>query len=207
MLADPRALCQRFVLPLFNTAPTQRKGGCTTTTGGLGETDEIQTAWLQTQDLGSYPDLIAHILRVIVQVLQVKHTIAAFKIMEGESQSAPVAYPGLGQQPVVKGLCAVTTIKMEGWKRRNVIIAHSTNEDGDVLALSLCTRNPRTRNRAVTWLRSLPPNSPPHYNCRTKRSYQGGLRHGTLCAAHGCDTDVWLVVQDRWNFPPRPRAA
>ena len=117
--------------------------------------------------------------------------------MEGESQSAPVAYPGLGQQPVVKGLCAVTTIKMEGWKRRNVIIAHSTNEDGDVLALSLCTRNPRTRNRAVTWLRSLPPNSPPHYNCRTKRSYQGGLRHGTLCAAQGCDTDVLLVVQDR----------
>ena len=135
--------------------------------------------------------------------------------MEGESQSAPVAYPGLGQQPVVKGLCAVTTIKMEGWKRRNVIIAHSTNEDGDVLALSLCTRNPRTRNRALTWLRSLPPNSPPHYNCRTKRSYQGDLRHGTLlrgaglrhgrftcsprslelsCSPTGCTKHLWMSM-------------
>ena len=138
MLADPRALCQRFVLPLFNTAPTQRKGGCTTTMGGLGETDGIQTAWLQTQDLGSYPDLIAHILSVIVQELQVKHTIAAFEIIEGDSQSARVAYLGLGQQPVVKGLCAVTTIKMEGWRRRYVILAHSTNEDGDMFLLFLC---------------------------------------------------------------------
>ena len=138
MLADPRALCQRFVLPLFNTAPTQRKGGCTTTTGGLGETDEIQTAWLQTQDLGSYPDLIAHILSVIVQVLQVKHTIATFEIMEGDSQSARVAYLGLGQQPVVKGLCAVTTIKTGGWKRSYVILTHCTNEDGDMFLLFLC---------------------------------------------------------------------
>ena len=35
--------------------------------------------------LGSYPDLIAHILSVIVQVLQVKHTIAAFEIMEDKN--------------------------------------------------------------------------------------------------------------------------
>ena len=128
MLADPRALCQRFVLPLFNTAPTQRKGGCTTTTVGLGEKDEIQTAWLQTQD----PWLL------IVQVLQVKHTIAAFEIMEDKSQNARVAYLGLGQQPVVKGLCAVTTIKTEGWKRSYVILTHSTNEDGDMFLLFLC---------------------------------------------------------------------
>ena len=92
MLADPRALCQRFVLPLFNTASTQRKGGFTTTKGGLGEMDEIQTAWLQTHDLGSYADLIPHILSVIVQVLQDKHTIAAFEIMEDDSQNARVAY-------------------------------------------------------------------------------------------------------------------
>ena len=138
MLADPRALCQRFVLPLFNTASTQRKGGFTTTTGGLGETDAIQTAWLQTEDLGSYAYLIAHILSVIAQVLQDKHTIAAFKIMEDDSQNARVAYLDLGQQPVVKGLCAVTTIKMEGWKRRYVILTHSTNEDGDMFLLFLC---------------------------------------------------------------------
>ena len=128
MLADPRALCQRFVLPLFNTAPTQRKGGCTTTTVGLGETDEIQTAWLQTQD----PWLL------IVQVLQVKHTIAAFEIIKDKSQNARVAYLGQGQQPVVKGLCAVTTIKTEGWKRSYVILTHSTNEDGDMFLLFLC---------------------------------------------------------------------
>jgi len=88
VLADPRALCQRFVLPLFNTASIQRKGGFTTTTGGLGETDEIQTAWLQTQNLGSYADLIPHILSVIVLVLQDKHAIAAFEIMEDVSQNA-----------------------------------------------------------------------------------------------------------------------
>ena len=138
MLADPRALCQRFVLPLFNTAWTQRKGGFTTTTGGLGETDEIQTAWVQTQKLGSYADLMAHILSVIVQVLQDKHTIAAFEIIEDDSQNARVAYLGLGQQPVVKGLCAVSTINMEGWKRRYVILTHSTNGDGDMFLLFLC---------------------------------------------------------------------
>ena len=88
--------------------------------------------------LGSYPDLIAHILSVIVQVLQVKHTIAAFEIMEDKSQNARVVYLGLGQQPVVKGLCAVTTIKTEGWKRSYVILTHSTNEDGDMFLLFLC---------------------------------------------------------------------
>ena len=88
--------------------------------------------------LGSYPDLIAHILSVIVQVLQVKHTIAAFEIMKDKSQNARVAYLGLGQQPVVKGLCAVTTIKTEGWKRSYVIFTHSTNEDGDMFLLFPC---------------------------------------------------------------------
>lgn len=88
--------------------------------------------------LGSYPDLIAHILSVIVQVLQVRHTIAAFEIMEDKSQNARVVYLGLGQQPVVKGLCAVTTIKTEGWKRSYVILTHSTNEDGDMFLLFLC---------------------------------------------------------------------
>ena len=88
--------------------------------------------------LSSYPDLIAHILSVIVQVLQVKHTIAAFEIMEDKSQNARVAYLGLGQQPVVKGLCAVTTIKTGGWKRSYVILTHSTNEDGDMFLLFLC---------------------------------------------------------------------
>lgn len=88
--------------------------------------------------LGSYPDLIAHILSVIVQVLQVKHTIAAFEIMKDKSQNARVAYLGLGQQPVVKGLCAVTTIKTEGWKRSYVILTHSTNEDGDMFLLFPC---------------------------------------------------------------------
>ena len=88
--------------------------------------------------LGSYPDLIAHILSVIVQVLQVKHTIAAFEIMEDDSQNARVAYLGIGQQPVVKGLCAVTTIKTEGWKRSYVILTHSKNEDGDMFLLFLC---------------------------------------------------------------------
>ena len=88
--------------------------------------------------LGSYPDLIAHILSVIVQVLQVKHTIAAFEIMKDKSQNARVAYLGLGQQPVVKGLCAVTTIKTGGWKRSYVILTHSTNEDGGMFLLFLC---------------------------------------------------------------------
>ena len=64
VLADPCSLCQRFVLPFFDTASTQRKGDFTTTTGGLGETNEIQTAWLQTQNLGSYADLIAYFLSI-----------------------------------------------------------------------------------------------------------------------------------------------
>ena len=58
--------------------------------------------------------------------------------MEDDSQNARVAYLGLGQQPVVKGLCAVTTIKTEGWKRSYVLLTHSTNEDGDMFLLFLC---------------------------------------------------------------------
>ena len=71
-------------------------------------------------------------------MLQDKHTIAAFEIMEDDSQNARVAYLGLGQQPVVKGVCTVTTMKMEGWKRRYVIFTHSTNEDGDMFLPFLC---------------------------------------------------------------------
>ena len=58
--------------------------------------------------------------------------------MEDDSQNALVAYLGLGQQPVVKGLYAVTTINMEGRKRRYVILTHSTNGDGDMFLLFLC---------------------------------------------------------------------
>ena len=136
MLADPRALCQRFVLPLFDTASTQRKGGFTTTKGGLGEMDEIQTAWLQTHDLGSYADLIPHILSASYKCFKINIPSQPLKLWKMTVKTRE--WPTLGQQPVVKGLCTVTTIKMEGWKRRYVILTHSINEDGDMFLLFLC---------------------------------------------------------------------
>ena len=74
-------------------------------------------------------------------MLQDKHTIAAFEIMEDDNQiESSRLIPCSCQQPVVKGLCAVRIIKVKGGggKRGYVIFPYSTNEDGDMFLLFLC---------------------------------------------------------------------
>ena len=137
MLADPRALCQRFATPLQHSLDTEER---------WFYHHKGRTGW-NGWNSDSLPDFKLTILAP-TQIWSRTSYQSSYKCFKINIPSQPLKlwkmtvktreWPTLGQQPVVKGLCTVTTIKMEGWKRRYVILTHSINEDGDMFLLFLC---------------------------------------------------------------------